>query len=708
MTIDVEGLKARVNIVEVVNAYVALKKRGSEYVGLCPFHADSNPSFFVNPVKRFCHCFPCGAHHDVISFVQEMEGVDFKTACARLGAKDEWTPVAPIQHEIAAKPKPLRITSKPPPGTPSPAFHLRSLGEPVINFPIKDIDGSLIAYESRYETEEDGKPKKVPLIWSWGARGDTAPSWGLGALTEPRPLYGLHRIGDRAGVPVCLTEGPKKADSASRMVPQYNCLSLTGGAEAWEKHDYAPLAGRSLLLIPDADEPGWRNFCKLAAHLTAMDQPPSKIRIVDTMRLPNRPPKSWDVADAEAEGWTAEDFQKWCRARADDYNAAYHDPFKYDERKSEAAPVPKPALEPVVPPKPYANGHDLLGQVKYKPMSQITPRAINWLWPGRIARGKLSICVGNPGLGKSQLCASLASVVSNGGMWPVDRTQAERGSVVILSAEDDPEDTIRPRLEAAGAYLDKVFILEAIRIETEKGEPAHRGFNIAQDIGRLGALLYELGDAALVIIDPITAYLGDADSHKNAEVRALLAPLQEMAAHQGAAVLAVSHLTKSAGMDALLRVQGSIGFAAAARAVWGVAKDKDNSARRLFMPLKNNLGTDNSGFAYTVEGFRLEDSDIDTSRILWENQLITASADEVFGQSDLDQDGQGALAEAKMFLRDLLRHGAIESKHLEVEARGAGHSMSTLRRAARELKLRIAKDGYGKGAPWKWWPIEDH
>jgi putative DNA primase/helicase len=89
----------------------------------------------------------------------------------------------------------------------------------------------------------------------------------------------------------------------------------------------------------------------------------------------------------------------------------------------------------------------------------------------------------------------------------------------------------------------------------------------------------------LVIIDPITAYLGDADSHKNAEVRALLAPLAEMAASQRVSVLAVSHLTKSAGMDALLRVQGSIGFAAAARAVWGVAKDKDNPSRRLFMPL---------------------------------------------------------------------------------------------------------------------------
>jgi len=703
MSIDVDGLLARAPLPDIIGSYTPIKKKGAEYIARCCFHSpDEHPSLYVyhKANKWNYKCFGCGAAGDAIDFLREMEGLDFKAAVERLGGDTKWKPTV---HPLTVRqPLPERVTSKPPAHAGVPLFRLRSLGEPALVFPIKDRDGSVIAYECRYETEEEGKRKKVPMIWSWGARGDAAPSWGLGALNAPRPLYGLHRIGERSGAPVCLTEGPKKADAASRLIPQYNCLSLTGGAEAWAKHDYSALAGLSVLLIPDADEPGWRNFCKLAAHLAASERPPSKIRIVDTMKQPNRPPVGWDVADAEAEQWTGEDFAKWCRARADDFNIAYHDPHRYTERQPEP-PKPAPAIEPMLPEKPYKNGHDLLGQVKYKPMSQVTPRSINWLWPGRIARGKLSIVVGNPGLGKSQVCASLSSVVSNGGRWPVDRTECQRGSVVILSAEDDPEDTIRPRLEAAGADLDKVYILEAIRFETEKGEPAHRGFNIGQDIGRLGALLHELGDVALVIIDPITAYLGDADSHKNAEVRALLAPLQEMAQNQGAAVLAVSHLTKSAGMDALLRVQGSIGFAAAARAVWGVAKDKDNSQRRLFMPLKNNLGTDNSGFAYTVEGLRLPESDIETSHVMWENELVTATADQVFGQADETHDERTAMVDAKAFLRDLLRDGGVESKQIELDARGAGHSMTTLRRAAKEMNLRIAKDGYGRGAPWKWW-----
>jgi len=716
VSIDVDGLKARTDIVSVVSHYVpTLKKRGAEYVGLCVAHNDKNPSMWVSPSKGFVHCFSCGFSADAIDFVMHVEGLDFKAACERLGAVDTWTPAKPIAHE-RTEPVPERITSAPPAGVASPIFRSRSLGEPVMVFPLKALDGSIIAYECRYEVEEDGKKRKVPIIWSWGKRGDAAPSWGMGALNVPRPLYGLDRVGKRPGEPICITEGPKKADAASRMIPSYNCLSITGGAEAWQKHDYSALAGAAVLLIPDADAPGWRNFCKLAKHLMESERPPASLRIVDTMQTPGRPPEGWDVADAEEQGWTGDDFAKWCRARAADYSVAVHDPWKYDAPKDQPAPRDTrkeagldtenaaPAVAgPTSPPKPYANGEDVLREVQYRPMSQIVPKSVNWLWPGRIARGKLSIFVGNPGLGKSQVCASLASVVSNGGLWPVDRTQADRGSVVILSAEDDPEDTIRPRLEAAGADLNKVYILDAIRYATDKGENATRGFNLGTDIKRLGALLHELGDAALVIIDPITAYLGDADSHKNAEVRALLTPLQEMAAAQGAAVIAVSHLTKSAGMDALLRVQGSIGFAAAARAVWGVAKDKENPARRLFMPLKNNLGTDNTGFAYSVEGMRLPDSDIETSHVMWENQIVTQTADEVFGQVEQPHDEREALLEAKMYLRSLLGDGPVPVKVIEQDSRGAGHSWATVRRAQKELKITAYRgDGLGEKGKWYW------
>src|SRR5215831_1137619 len=95
-------------------------------------------------------------------------------------------------------------------------------------------------------------------------------------------------------------------------------------------------------------------------------------------------------------------------------------------------------------------------------LSEVEAKPIRWLWPGRIARGKVSMIAGHPGLGKSQITAALAAVVTTGGTWPVDRTQCERGSVILLNAEDDAADTIRPRLEAAGADISRIEIIEAV------------------------------------------------------------------------------------------------------------------------------------------------------------------------------------------------------------------------------------------------------
>ena len=209
---------------------------------------------------------------------------------------------------------------------------------------------------------------------------------------------------------------------------------------------------------------------------------------------------------------------------------------------------------------------------------------------------------GHPGLGKSQAMISMAAIVTTGGTWPVDRAPCERGSVIILSAEDDAEDTIRPRLEAAGADLDRVYILEAIREPNKDGTLTTRPFNLTADIDRLSELAEKLGDVALIVIDPITAYLGGVDSHKNAEVRAVLATLAAMAAESGAAIVCVSHLNKAGGTEALLRVMGSLGFVAAARGAYLVAKDPEDETRRLFLPMKNNLAEDRGGLAFRVKG----------------------------------------------------------------------------------------------------------
>lgn len=359
-----------------------------------------------------------------------------------------------------------------------------------------------------------------------------------------------------------------------------------------------------------------------------------------------------------------------------------------------------PALNPMVGRNlPSDQG----GRIAYRRASDIQAKPINWLWPGRIARGKVSMLAGNPGLGKSQVTSSMAATVTTSGVWPVDKCRCERGNVIFLSAEDDAEDTIRPRLEAAGADLSMVFILDAV-IDGYRadGSEAQRGFNLKTDLIRLGNMLDEIGGAALIVIDPITAYLGETDSHKNAEIRALLSPLSDLAAKHGAAVVCVSHLNKSAGGEALMRVTGSLAFVAAARAAFIVAKDPENDARRLFLPMKNNIGNDRSGLAFAIESAQVKSTVglIETSRIAWEPDPVTVTADEAM-QPQGDPEERSALDDARQFLEGLLADGPVKAGQIKADADGAGFNLRTIQRAADKLNIERNKDGMKGGWTWK-------
>jgi len=336
--------------------------------------------------------------------------------------------------------------------------------------------------------------------------------------------------------------------------------------------------------------------------------------------------------------------------------------------------------------------------VLYRCISDIEAKPIRWLWPGCIARGKVSMIAGNPGLGKSQVTASMAAIVSTGGQWPVDRAPCDRGTVVILSAEDDPADTIRPRLEAAGADLSRVYVIDAIQESTKDGE-RQRTFNLSVDLPRLSALLKDLGNVALIVIDPITAYLGDTDSHKNAEVRALLAPLSKLAEEHRSAVVCVSHLNKGgASSEALMRVTGSLAFVAAARAAFIVARDPQNARRRIFLPAKNNIGNDQTGFAFSIESILLQ-GDITTSRIRWEAEAVTdMTADQALAP---DLPGESTERNAAVeWLRDLLEDGPMSAKEVKSHADQAGLAWRTVRRAKDELGIKPAKTRFDGG--WEW------
>jgi hypothetical protein len=145
----------------------------------------------------------------------------------------------------------------------------------------------------------------------------------------------------------------------------------------------------------------------------------------------------------------------------------------------------------------------------------IVPEKVEWLWPGRLARGKHTCIAGEPGTGKSQLTTAIVAAVTTGGMWPCGEGRAPVGNAIILSAEDGAADTIVPRLMASGADLKRVHVVSAVR----KGTGQHRAVNLQNDLEILERKIAEVGDVALVVIDPVSSYLGKTDSHKNSEVR---------------------------------------------------------------------------------------------------------------------------------------------------------------------------------------------
>jgi putative DNA primase/helicase len=333
-------------------------------------------------------------------------------------------------------------------------------------------------------------------------------------------------------------------------------------------------------------------------------------------------------------------------------------------------------------------------------VADINAQPVRWVWPGRIALGKVTMLAGHPGTGKSQLALAIGATVTAGVRWPVDDTKAEPGSVIILSAEDDPADTIRPRLEAAGADLSRCHVIEAAQDVGDGGKPRRRAFSLIDDLARLDAELRRIGDVVLVIIDPITAYLGKTDSHRNAEVRAVLAPLAELAAQHGIAMLAISHLRKSLAGDAVLQITGSLAFTAAARAVYIVARDPDDPARRVFLPAKNNFGDDQTGYAYRIEPVSLANG-IGTSRIVWEPELVTLTADEALVARDRKNDGSTKRDSAAQWLAEVLSEGPVPVATLQTGTAAAGFSWGTMRRAADSLGIVTEKTGYDGGWAWR-------
>jgi putative DNA primase/helicase len=324
-------------------------------------------------------------------------------------------------------------------------------------------------------------------------------------------------------------------------------------------------------------------------------------------------------------------------------------------------------------------------------MADIESREIQWLWPARFALGRISLLVGMPGAGKSFLTCDMAARVSTGAAWP-DGSPCARGSVLLVTAEDDAGDTIRPRLDAQGADVSRVHQLAGLHRQEIDGSRAETIFSLG-DVGALESALKHLKDCRLIVVDPIGSFLGArTDAHRDNEVRAVLAPVARLAEEYGPAVLVVAHRRKGGSAVADDTAMGSRAFTGIARSVWHLSRDSENRDRRLLLPGKSNLTKEQSGLAFAIAG--------EPGAVQWERDPVKMTADDAMAQEQGTRGEGSALEEATSWLRDALAVGPRSAKELREEAQRYGIAWRTVERAKGRLKVVNGPEGFG--GPWVW------
>ena len=338
---------------------------------------------------------------------------------------------------------------------------------------------------------------------------------------------------------------------------------------------------------------------------------------------------------------------------------------------------------------------------RWKRASEIVSEPIAWLWKGQLAEGKLTIWAGDPGVAKSAISVDIASRISRGDRFPDEPagTRHEPRNVLIISFEDGAEDTIKPRLRAAGADMERVAIF-----------PLEYAPSVTQEVPVILDALREL-QPALVIIDPLSSGMsGGVDSHKNTAVREALRPLIAALKTTRTAGLVIEHLNKNEkGFRAIYRLNGSVAFGAMARFVSIAGPDplrKEDRHTHVLAPTKENLCASRGALRYSTSSTDLPATAVepalqDIVKVQWDG-TSDATAEDLLTRPPTSR-SRNMVDEAAHVLRAALENGPQKVTDLEKERVGHGINSWAWRRAARErLKVTIERHGFGPGSYITW------
>jgi DNA polymerase len=469
------------------------------------------------------------------------------------------------------------------------------------------------------------------------------------------------------GSEIIVTEG----ESNAKVLIDHGLLATTVLSHKWTPECVAALTGHHLYILADHDKDGEKLASAAQKKLASVA---ASTRIVPATHL-------WKHLPGGKEPKLHDDVKDWIERGGD--------PKKLVDICRDIPAAGAAILESVC-------------------ATEVEIEALDWVWPGRLALGKIALLVGLPNEGKGLTLSDVMSRITRGSPWPCDEGCAPTGNAILLTAEDDIADTIVPRLIAAGADLARVTIIKMLHDETGR----ERMFSLVSDLAALRRKIIEIGGVKLVVIDPISAYLGidKMDSFRATDVRAVLGPLKILAEELHISILGVLHFNKKTDVtNLLLRVSDSLAYTAAARHVYGIVNDEDNQ-RKLFVKGKNNLAPpDQKTLAFSIAnrevGVSKRTSEtIVAPYIMWHTEPVDITATEAL-QAAAESKSPSARDNAKHFVKALLDNGPVGSVAVKEAAKENGISVATLRRAKDDLHVEVKHDGppNEKGEPtWRW------
>ena len=501
--------------------------------------------------------------------------------------------------------------------------------------------------------------------------------WYCDFPEPPYLLYQRYEWIDAETVYIC--EGERTSDAIEAL--GLAATTSLGGPTQEKLSDWTPLKGKHVIILSDFDDKGWEYAAVVAQLCLGIGVLSARIVKFPGVKV-SEGPREWmdNIRATLGEEAILPELQKLVDAS----------PFiEY------VPPVPEP-------PKGV--------QLEFQTFAEIEPKTQQWVFDKVIPQGKLTVLMGESGVGKSLTALEIAAKVTRGLTGPHDDQPQKPGSVILFSPDDDPAENIRPRLIASQADLSKVILIPGFsEQDDETGQKLSWMFQLDRDMTFLETKLKSLqqadADIRMLVIDPIDCFLESATVKRKAMAEHLAARLAKLAAETGLAIVVVTNLPRGvkgiSPWNQSHRRAGDMGpFGAAARSVWMVGQDLENRNRRLLMPVKTNYCELPNSLAYQIEN----------GTIQWDQPGSTVTGDEyltkceeyVQDQKRVAREARSKLAKAVAWLQGVLsEHGPLSKAQLLVDGDAHNISKATLRRAYDALDLRSAHDSFqGK---WYWY-----